>query len=330
MSENLKRRDALRWMAAGAAISALPPLAQAQVFPSKPVRLMVGAVPGGPADFMGRLYGEAAAAALGQPFVVENRPGVAGTIAATVVAKTGQDGYTVLAASPATMVMAPYIFPKLDFDAEKDFVPVAMLGAGGFVLVAHPSLPVNNVAELIAYAKARPRTLNYGSGGPGSSSHVYTEAFLARAGIEVSHVPYKGDAQGIIDLVGGQIQLMCVGNNLAIPHMKTGKLKALAVTSLDRVATIPDVPAVHETLPGFEQISWMMIFAHSAVPAADLDRLASGWSQARQQPAIKSKLEAFGMSPADRYATRASLPALLRSEHARLKPLIQKLAITPT
>ncbi len=330
MNEAFNRRQALGLLGAATAASLLPQAAFAQAYPNRPVRLLVGGSAGGPTDALARIYSDVAAPSLKEPVVVENRAGATGTIAAAALAKTGADGHLLMAASPATMLIAPHVFPKLEYDTERDFVPVTMLAGGGMVVAVHPSVPVNNLAELIAYAKARPRALNFGSGGPGSSSHVAAEAFMARAGIEMSHVPYKGDAQAALDLVGGQIQVMFPGPVLALPHMKNGRLKVLAVTSMDRLQAMPEVPPVHETLPGFEYVTWVMLFAHSAVPAADLDKLAAPWVQARQQAAIKAKLDTLGMVSLDRYATRASLTPLLKAEQVRMKQLVQKLNLTAT
>ena len=179
------RRQILQGLAGlGAGLCLPASQSWAQTYPSKPVKLVVGAAPGGPVDFMARLYGDQATAVTGQSFVVDNKPGASGTIAAGMAAKSPQDGYTLFASGPGAIVVAPHLFAKLDYDPQKDFVPVSMLGAGAFVLAVHPSVPVNNVAELIAYAKKNPGTLSYGSGGNGSSGQLCSESFAARAGLD--------------------------------------------------------------------------------------------------------------------------------------------------
>lgn len=325
------RRQALQWLGVSAAGIALPlPAAFAQAFPNKPVRVLVGAAPGGPADFMGRAFSDAASPALGQPFVVDNKPGATGTIAAGMAAKAPADGHTLLIGAPGAIVVAPHLIAKLDYDADKDFTPITMLGAGAFVLVVHPSVPANNLAELIAHAKAKPGALNYGSGGNGSSGQLCSESFATRAGVDLTHVPYKGDGPAVNDLLAGQIQLMFTAPNVAMPHIRSGRLKAIAVTSHERMGALPEVPSVHEALPDFEYLGWIVLFAPAATPAPVVDALAAFWAQARNQPAIKSKLEGLGMYPPARYASREAVVGMLRAEKTRTAQLVKKLGITPT
>ncbi len=330
MPSTLHRRQALQWLGASAAGLALPPSAAlAQAFPHKPVRVLVGAAPGGPADFLGRTFSDAATPALGQPFVVDNKAGASGTIAAGMAAKAAADGHTLLIGAPGAMVVAPHLFAKLDYDPDKEFTPVAMLGAGAFVLAVHPSVPASTLAELVALAKSKPGSLNYGSGGNGSSGQLCAESFAARAGADLTHVPYKGDGPAVNDLLAGQIQLMFTAPNVAMPHVKAGKLKALAVTSHERLGALPDVPSVHEVLPDFEYLGWVLLFAPAATPAPVVEALATFWAQARQQPAIKGKLEGLGMYPPARYGNREALAGLLRAEKTRTTQLVKKLGITP-
>ncbi|MEY2683930.1 MAG: hypothetical protein RJA09_1074 [Pseudomonadota bacterium] len=330
MTDHPTRRRSLQWLAASAAGGLAWPLAQAQNYPNKPVRIVVGAAPGGPVDFMARVFGDAASPAMGQPFVVDNKPGATGTIAASMAAKAPNDGHTLMAGAPGAMVVAPHMFAKLEYDADKDFVPVAMLGAGAFVLAVHPSVPANNLAELVALAKSKPNSLNYGSGGNGSSGQLCTESFSARAAVDLQHVPYKGDGPAVNDLLAGQIQLMFTAPNVALPHAKAGKLKILAVTSKERMSALPDTPSVHEVLPDFEYLGWVILFAQASMPAPAIEALAQFWAQTRQQPAIKAKLEGMGMYPPARYGTRDSLVAFIKAEKTRTAQLVKKLGITPT
>lgn len=301
----------------------------AQTYPAKTVKLVVGAAPGGPVDFMARLYGDQATALTGQPFVVDNKPGASGTIAAGMAAKSAQDGYTLFASGPAAIVVAPHLFAKLEYDPQKDFVPVSMLGAGAFVLAVHPSVPVSNVAELIAYAKKNPGALSYGSGGNGSSGQLCTESFAARAGLDLLHVPYKGDGPAVNDLLGGQLKMMFTAPNVALPHMATGKLKILAVTSQDRMGSLPQVPSVHETLSGFEYLGWVILFAPATLPVDALNALASVWSRGLEEANVKTRLEGLGMFPPARYGSREAVLNLLKFERERTAQLVKKLGITP-
>ena len=323
------RRSVLR---AGAALATLPWLsaARAQAFPSRPIRLEVGSNPGGPADMLARTYGEAATAALGQPVVVENKAGASGTIAAAQTAKAAADGHTLLVSGPSTVITAPYLFNKLDYEPEKDLVPVTLLGAGAFVVAVNPSLPVNTIADLIALAKAQPSKLSYGSGGPGGNNHVCTETFLERTGIQALHVPYRGEAPAAADLLGGQVQFMFTAPNVIIPHHKAGKLRIIAVTSRERVAALPEIPTVHETVKDFEVLGWIALFAPAATPAAVQDRLAQVWAQARQQPAIGGKLEGLAMAPPAHLGSREAVAGMVRAERQRLTQIVKRLNLTAT
>ena len=196
--------------------------------------------------------------------------------------------------------------------------------------MVHPSVPANNLAELIAHAKAKPGALNYGSGGNGSSGQLCSESFATRAGVDLTHVPYKGDGPAVNDLLAGQIQLMFTAPNVAMPHIRSGRLKAIAVTSHERMGALPEVPSVHEALPDFEYLGWIVLFAPAATPAPVVDALAAFWAQARNQPAIKSKLEGLGMYPPARYASREAVVGMLRAEKTRTAQLVKKLGITPT
>ncbi|MEZ5645524.1 MAG: tripartite tricarboxylate transporter substrate binding protein [Burkholderiaceae bacterium] len=330
MTHSVSRRQALQWLGAGTAATLAFPSAQAQAYPSRPVRVVVGASPGGPADFMARAFSDAATPVLGQPFMVDNKPGASGTIAANLAAKAAGDGHTLLIGAPGAIVVAPHLYAKLDYNPERDFQPVAMLGAGAFMLVAHPSVPANNLAELVALAKSKPGELNYGSGGNGSSGQLCCESFASVAGIEVQHVPYKGDGPAVNDLLAGRLQFMFTAPNVAMPHVKSGGLKALGVTSRERMSALPDVPSLHETIPGFEYLGWIVLFAPTGTPAPVIESLAGFWNQARQQPAIRDRFEALGMYPPASYAVRESLHGLLRAERQRTAVLVKKLGITPT
>lgn len=327
MPSHTTRRHALQSLAAGAIAVASPSWAQSSSYPTRTVKMVVGSPPGGPSDFMARIFGDALGPALGQSFVVDNKPGASGMPAADSVVKSAPDGHTLLMSGPASIAVMPHLFSKITYDPMTDLTPVAMLGAGAFVLVAHPSVNARNVQELIALAKSKPDGLTYGSGGNGSSGHLCTELFCSLTGTRMTHIPYKGDGQAVNDLLAGQIQVMFTAPNVAMANVKAGRLKLLAVTTRERVSSMPDVPAVHETLKDFEYLGWIMAFAPAATPRSAIDTLANAWNKARVTPAIRSKLEELAMSAPERFAQRTTLLEFVKNEHARLGKLIRDAGI---
>jgi tripartite-type tricarboxylate transporter receptor subunit TctC len=235
-----------------------------------------------------------------------------------------------MVAGPAAMTVAPFMYSKLGFDANADFLPVAMLGAGAFVLAVHPSVPARNIAELVAYARGNPNALSFGSGGNGSAGHLCAEAFAARAGIKMFHVPYKGDAAAVNDLLGGQIQLMFTAPNVTIPHARSGRVKLMAVTTKERMASLPEVASVHESgLADFEYLGWIGLYAPAATPRATIDALTALWDKARTQPAVRAKLDGMGMFPPAKYDTREAFTAYLKTEVVRTTALVRELGLKP-
>jgi tripartite-type tricarboxylate transporter receptor subunit TctC len=328
MQSPIRRRQALAALAGCCAPWLAQAAAAANGYPARAVKLMVGSPPGGPSDFLARVFGDAVGPLLGHNFIVDNKPGASGTLAADAVAKSAADGHTLLISGPAAMSVAPHLFPKLGFDPAADFTPVSMLGAGAFVLAVHPSLPVKNVQELVALAKAKPGTLAFGSGGNGSSGHLCSELFSSQAGIRMFHVPYKGDGQALTDLLANQIQVMFTAPNVAMPQVKAGKLRLLAVTTRERVPTLPDAPTVHESgLRDFEYLGWIVAFAPAATPRSAVDTLAAAWSKARNTPAVKARLEELAMLPPERLVAGEPLQQFLRGESARLGKVIRDAGI---
>lgn len=289
-------------------IAGLPP-AHAQSWPAKPVRIVVPFSPGGFADSAVRSIADRLAARLGQPVVVENRPGAAGNIGTEIVAKSAPDGYTLLAAYDGTMVVNPHVYAKLGFDTLKDFAPVTKLGDGAVIIVAHPSVPANNLRELIALAKAKPGRLSFGSSGTGGSAHLACEMLNQRAGIELVHIPYKGGGQAIADAVGGQVPLVCTAIATAQQFLKSGKLKALGVSSAKRDPAMPEVPTFAESgLPGFVVTSWMGILAPAQTPRAIVERLQTEIAAVLQLPDVRARYAVLGIDPVgnkpDEYAAQ--------------------------
>ena len=288
---------------------AAPSPAHAQTWPSKPVRIVVPFSPGGFADSSARAIADRLAARLGQPVVVENRPGAGGNIGAELVAKSAPDGYTLQLAYDGTIVVNPHVYSKLGFDPIKDFAPVTKLGDAAVIVVAHPSLPANNLRELIALAKAKPGMLNFGSSGTGGSAHLACEMLNQRAGIDLIHVPYKGGGQAITDVVGGQIPLVCTAIATAQQFVKSGKLKALGLSSEKRDPTMPDVPTFAESgLPGFVVNSWVGVLAPAQTPRAIIDRLQTEIAAVLQLPEVRTRYAVLGIEPVgnkpDEYAAQ--------------------------
>ncbi|MBC5766337.1 Bug family tripartite tricarboxylate transporter substrate binding protein [Ramlibacter albus] len=311
-----------------AALAGTPVFAHAAAYPSRPVKLVVGSPPGGPSDFLARTYADNLGPLLGQSFLVDNKPGASGTLAAEGAAKAAPDGHTLLVSGPASVSVAPHLFPKLGYDPERDFIPINMLGAGAFVIVSHPSLPVKTMAELIAYAKANPGRITYGSGGNGSSGHLATELLSTVAGIKMLHVPYKGDGQAVNDLLAGQIQLMVTAPNVPAANVKAGKLRLLAVTTRERVASMPDTPTVHESgLRDFEYLGWIVTFAPAGTPKAVIEQLSAAWNKVRNTPTVRQRLEDLAMVAPDRLVSGEPLATFLRAESARLGKVIRDAGI---
>jgi len=276
-------------------LAALP--AAAQDYPARSVRVIVPFAAGGGTDVLGRIAAQKLNERLGQTFVVENRPGGGGNIGAELVAKAAPDGYTLLMAGvPHAISMS--LYARLNYDLARDLVAVAPVGTFPSMIVVHPSLPVRSVKELVALAKRRPGELSFGSGGNGSPNHLALELVGTMGGVRMQHIPYKGAGQLIGDLLGGQVQLASMGFPTASPHVKTGKLRALAVTGTTRSALFPDVPTVAESgLPGFDVSSWYGLFAPPGTPAAIVTRLNTEVAAAVVQPDVKERLATLGADP---------------------------------
>ena len=266
--------------------------AHAQAWPTKPVRVVISFAPGGSLDFVTRTISERLTQDLGQPLVLENRAGANGNVAADFVAKQAPDGYTVLATADA-LVSSPHLY-KLAFDPMKDFVPVIQFTRQPLVLAVHPSLGVNNVAELIAAAKAKPG-LGYATSGSGSGQHMVGEWLGKLAGIQLTHVPYKGGGQAITDLVGGQVQIGSLGNTPVMPHHKTGRLKIIAQTTATRSATLPDVPTYQESGVPILLDQWLGFLVPAGTSPDIVKRLNASTAKALAEPAIREKLAPQGL-----------------------------------
>lgn len=294
-SRSAKTSIALLSLAAIAVSMSFSPSALAQSFPSRPLRIVVPFPAGGTTDVLARAVAQKLTETLGQPVVVDNRPGAGGNIGAELVAKSPPDGYTLLMGTVGTHAINPGLYPKMPYDHVRDFAPVILVAGVPNVLVVNPSLPVNSVQELIAYAKANPGKLNFASSGNGTSIHLSGELFKTMAGVQIMHVPYKGSAPALQDMVGGQVQLMFDNLPSSLALIKGGKLKALAVTSSARAAALPDVPTMAESgLPGFEASSWFGLLAPAGTPQPAIAKLNAEVARWLASPEAKEKLLAQG------------------------------------
>ena len=277
--------------------------AAAQSYPNKPLRLIVPFAPGGGADLLARLVGMKVAESLGQQVVIDNRAGAGGNIAAEVSAKSAPDGYTLLQANVAHAISAS-LYRKMNYDLAKDFVPVTQLASMPFMLAVNPGVPANSVKELIALAKSQPGQLSYGSSGNGGPSHLATELFKSMAGVEIRHIPYKGGAPAATDLISGQIQVMFNTLPVILPHVRTGRMKGLAIASARRIPAAPDLPTVAESgLPGFEASTWYGVMVPAGTPSPIVNKLHGAFVAALNAPDVRERLthenfELVGSTPA--------------------------------
>ncbi len=274
---------------------ALPFAASAQGWPTKgPIKFIVVYPPGGASDVTARLIGAKLGEILGQSVVIENKPGANGIIATEFVAKSAPDGYTMLMANLGPNALNPVVYKKLPYDAIKDFQGVTLTTIVPQVVVVNPDLPVKTIPELIAYAKANPGKVSFGSAGQGASNHLSGELLNALGGIKMQHVPYKGDAPSIVDLIGGSIQLALPTTVAGLPHVRSGKLRAIGVTSKKRLDSLPDVAAVAETLPGYEAVSWGGVMVPAGTPKEIVNRLNTEINRILKMPDVAAKLEGLG------------------------------------
>jgi tripartite-type tricarboxylate transporter receptor subunit TctC len=270
--------------------------AAAQNFPVRPIRVVVTSPAGGSNDIINRTLAAKLTEYLGQPVVIDNKPGASGFVAAETVAKAPADGYMLLAATEATLVTNPLFFPKVPYDAQRDFTPVTIAVEIDYVLLVHPSVAAKSVQELIALAKAQPGKLNYASSGNGSSFHLGMELFKRMAGVDIVHVPFKGSALSVNAMLAGEVQIMLNGTVNGLPLAKSGKLRALAVTGAKRSPLAPELPTVAESgLPGYEMSGWFGTVAPAGTPPAVIARLNREYVRALHTPEVRTRLEGYGL-----------------------------------
>jgi len=296
-------------------------------YPSRPVRVMVGFAPGGPNDIIARAYSAQLAEAMGQPFVVENRTGAAGNLAAEAVARAAPDGHTLMLGSTGTNAVNPSLYAGLPFDPVRDLAPVSVVATSPSALAVHPKVAAQSVRELIALAKAQPGRLTYASAGSGSSQHLSAEMFKQAAGVDIVHVPYKGAAPGITDLLAGQVDMSFAPVANVVPYAKAGKLRLLAVTSASRSEFAPGVPTVAESgVPGFEVTTWYAVFATGGTPAAIVERLNAELGKISRNPKLREQLAGLGIDAAAS-ASPAEARAYRDAEVERWGKLVRALGV---
>lgn len=296
----------------------------AQGYPTKPIRFIVTFSAGGASDIIARIIQPKLSDVLGQPILIDNRGGAAGIIGTAIAAQAEPDGYTILAV-PASHSVNATLYAKLPYDSIKDFTPVIMLDRGPQILAVHPSLPAKSVAELIRLAKSRPGTLNYGSGGVGSGGHLSGALFASMAGVDLVHVAYKGAGPALIDLIAGYTQLTFSPLLPVLPFIKSGRLRALAVTSAKRLPEMPDIPAVAETVPHFETIAWHGVLAPAGTPPAIVQQLNAGINRVLELPEVRRSLSAQGLEAVG--GTPEYFSKYIQKDIVRFAGIIQKLGL---
>jgi len=295
---------------------------RADTYPNKPIRLVVPFPASGATDLLARAIAQKVGTSIGQQIVVDNRPGAGGAIGSDMVAKAPADGYTLLIATTSTHSIGPYINTHLPYNTETDFTPIGEVATATNVLVVPNSLPVKNVKELIDYAKKHPGELNYASSGNGTVVHLTAEAFKAQAGVFITHIPYRGTALAVPDLISNKVQILFDSIVSGMPHVKDGKLKGLAVTSLKRSPLAPDLPTVSESgLPGFESDTWFGIYGPKGLPADIVNRLNTEFNKAIQSQDVKDRLAKLGAEPVG--GTPAQFAAMVKKDSARWGKLIK-------
>ena len=301
--------------------------AQAAEYPARPIRLIIPYAPGGPVDISGRIVAQKMTEAFGQQVIVDNRTGGGGNIAVEIVARSAPDGYTLLMGANGTNAINPSLYPKLAVDPVKELAPLGLVASSPMILVAHPSLPAANVRELLALAKAKPGTINFASSGSGSTAHLASELLKLMSGVQIVHVPYKGASPALTDLVAGQVQFMITGVSSTLPFVKSGKLRALGVSSDKRLAILPDVPTVAEAIPGYEVITWYGVFAPVATPKAITEKLTAALSRIVASADARERFAALGADtnflPPDKFA------AMIRVETAKWAKVIKESGAKP-
>ena len=305
-----------------AAAALLPELGAAQSYPDRPIRVIVPVPAGGTPDVVARMVQPGLTSLLGQQLVIDNRGGAGGLIGAELAAKAIPDGYTLFFSSPGSLTILPHLQKRVAYDTLRDFAPISLVSIGPFLLITHPSLPVKTVKELLALAKSEPGKLNYASAGNGAANHLAMELFKSMAGVNITHVPYKGAPQAVTDLIGGSVNLMFNSIPPVLQHIKSGRLKLLGVSSAKRSPQLPDVPTVSEAgVPGYESITWFGLLAPAKTPRPIVARLNEALVKVVRAPETKSQLEIQGYDPVG--SSAAEFSAFIRAESEKYAKVVK-------
>jgi tripartite-type tricarboxylate transporter receptor subunit TctC len=320
---NHQRRSMLQALAAALAWPVAGSAQMPDGWPAHPVRVIIPFTPGGSTDILGREIAHILGDTFHQSFVPENKAGAGGSIGAALVASAPADGYTLLMGHIGTLAVNPTLYAKtLPYDPHTAFAPVALVARVPNVLAVNPALPVHTVAELVTLAKSEPGKLRYASGGKGSAAHIATEYFKLRTGVDIEHVPYRGTAPAVADVLAGHVEMILTGVPAVLPQTKAGKLRAIAVSTLEPVATLPGVPTIAATYPGFEAVQWYGVVAPAKTPPAIVDALNAAINRGLEAPALKARLDTEGAIAAP--TTPAAFGTMIAAEIARWKPVIEK------
>lgn len=316
----------MRTTLAGCAMAALflfSACAQAQAYPTRPLRLIIPFAPGGTNDIIGRLVAQKLGEAIGQQVVPDNRGGAGGSIGMEVAAKSAPDGYTIVIGHIGTLAVNPTLYSKLAYNPVKDFDPITLIAKLPNLMAVNPTVPAKSVAQLIALAKSNPGKLSYGSGGVGGAGHLATEYFRLLTKIDIVHVPYRGTGLAVIDVISGQLDMVMAGVPAIVPHTRTGKLRALGVSSLTRISILPDIPTIAESgAPGYDATQWYGILTPAGTPKAVLASLHAGLEKALATPSLRERFAADGAEPFT--TTSEEFAAYMKREIARWAPVIRK------
>lgn len=299
---------------------------QAQSYPNQPIRLIVPFAAGGPSDVLARAFSQKLGEDLGQPVIIDNKPGAGTNLAAEFVARSKPDGYTIFLMMVGTQAINETLYKKLSYNTVKDFAPITLVASSSLMLVANPSVPVKSVNDLIAFAKANPGKVNFGSSGTGTPLHLGGELFNVQAGTDITHIGYKGAAPALTDVLGGQIQTAMIGTPAALPHIKSGKLTPIGVTSLKRSPNAPEVPAIAETLPNFEVELVYALVAPAGTPNAIIKRLNTQMGAILNNPEVKTQLASRGFDV--QTSTPEQLGAYIKAEVTKWAPIVKKSGAT--
>lgn len=321
-SRNFRQAAWAAFFAAAAGCHAVAMAAgSGEAYPARPIRIIATTTPGSGPDILSRLYGQKITEAWGQQVVVDNRAGASGMIGTEIASRASADGYTLLMLTSSNVIVATLFAGKIRYDLQRDFAPVSLLGSTPFILTANRSVPVNSVSELIAFAKAHPGQLRYGSGGAGTPPHLAMERLKVMTGIDLLHVPFRGVAPALNDTVAGEVQLTFAVVPAVLPFLKTGRLKALAVTSLTRSRLVPDLPTVAETIPGYEAMGWYSLVVPAGTPRSIIAKLNAVANKIAAMPDMRERISALGAE--SKGSTSQALAAYIRAEKQKLEQLIK-------